>query len=154
MAMQIAARTTDLRVDAAERGYVVEEDPGRLVRLRGRLDVHSVPDIREALHRAVDGGTGDLHADLDGVHIADATGLGVLVGAHRRAQRRGRRLVLEDVPAPVLRLLRVTKLHRVLPLAPDAAAQVRGLPAVELRSVEGLRQNSRALTSSAPRRAS
>ncbi|PPK98653.1 anti-anti-sigma factor [Kineococcus xinjiangensis] len=148
MAMQIAARTADLRVDVVERGYVVEEEPGRLVRLRGRLDVHSVPDIRAVLHRAVDGGTGDLHADLDGTHIADATGLGVLVGAHRRAQRRGRRLVLEDVPGPVLRLLRVTKLHRVLPLSPASAAQVRMLPTRELL------QNNRDVPSSMPRRAS
>ena len=153
MTIQIAARVREVPT-APGSGHVVEDDPGRHIRLCGRMDVHSVPDIREALHRAVDGGTGDLLADLEQAQIADATGLGVLVGAHRRAQRQGRRLVLEDVPVPVLRLLRVTKLHRVLPLAPDAAAQVRGLPAVEMRSVEGLRQNSRALTSSAPRRAS
>ncbi|WP_345711685.1 STAS domain-containing protein [Kineococcus glutinatus] len=124
-----------------------EEQPGRLVRLHGRLDVHSVPDVREALHRAVDGGTGDLVAGLGDAHIADATGLGVLVGAHRRAQRQGRRLVLDDVPPPVLRLLRVTRLYRVLPLAPVPAAQAQVL-------TRELRQNSRALPSSMPRRAS
>ena len=42
------------------------------------------------------------------------TGLGVLVGAHRRAQRAGRTLVLRDVPDPVGRLLFVTRLDRVL----------------------------------------
>ncbi|GAB7190447.1 hypothetical protein NUM3379_11530 [Kineococcus sp. NUM-3379] len=129
-------------------GHVVEDDPGRHVRLCGRMDVHSVPDIREALHRAVDGGTGDLLADLEEAHIADATGLGVLVGAHRRAQRLGRRLVLEDVPVPVLRLLRVTKLHRVLPLAEPSAVRTQVLLTRELV------QNSRAFPSSMPRRAS
>jgi anti-anti-sigma factor len=143
MAMQIAARAAGLRTDVVERGHVVEAEPGRLVRLRGRLDVHSVAEVREALHRAVDTGTGDLLADLEGAHIADATGLGVLVGAHRRAQQRGRRLVLEDVPDPVLRLLRATKLHRVLPMGGQQAPPPPAPP-----------QNSRATPSSTPRRAS
>jgi anti-anti-sigma factor len=46
----------------------------------------------------------------------DATGLGVLVGAHRRAQKLGRRLVLRGVSPRLARLLLATRLHRVLTL--------------------------------------
>ncbi len=117
---------------------VVEAVPGQVVHVSGHLDVASVPDVRARLHAALDAGTGDLLAHLDEAVVADATGLGVLVGAHRRAQRVGRRLVLAGVPLTTWRLLRVTKLHRVLVLADDERAA----------------QNRRALPSSMPRKAS
>jgi anti-anti-sigma factor len=82
--------------------------------LTGRLDVHAAADVRNALADAVDNGDGELVLDLAALEAVDATGLGVLVGAHRRAQRAGRTLVLEDVPATVGRLLFVTRLDRVL----------------------------------------
>lgn len=102
----------------------IPERPGELLVLRGSLDVSSVADVRQALHLALDAGTGDLVVDLADVVLLDATGLGVLVGAHRRAGRCGRRLVLRRVPARIERLLLVTRLHRVLRVerAPAAVA--------------------------------
>ena len=64
----------------------------------GRLDVRSAADARTVLHSAVDDGAGDLVLDLTELDSWDATGLGVIMGAHRRAGRCGRRLVLRDVP--------------------------------------------------------
>jgi anti-sigma B factor antagonist len=88
--------------------------PGGLVRIAGRLDVHTVADVRLVLHEAIDTGSGDLLVDLAEAEVGDATGLGVLVGAHHRARRAGRRLVLVHVPPRLDRLLRATRLHRVL----------------------------------------
>ena len=88
--------------------------PGQLVVLQGRLDVAAAADVRLALADAVEAGSGDLVLDLSGVDAVDATGLGVLVGAHRRAGRCGRTLVLRDVPPAAARLLRRTRLDRVL----------------------------------------
>lgn len=87
---------------------------GTFVALSGKLDVHAAADVRNALAQAVDRGEGELVIDLAALESVDATGLGVLVGAHRRAQRAGRTLVLEDVPVAVGRLLLVTRLDRVL----------------------------------------
>ena len=87
---------------------------GSLVILHGCLDIHAAADVRLFLADAVDAGTGELVLDLAALEAVDATGLGVLVGAHRRAQRAGRTLVLTDVPAPVGRLLFLTRLDRVL----------------------------------------
>jgi anti-anti-sigma factor len=93
--------------------HVVKDD-GTSVALSGRLDVHAAADVRNELAAAVDLGEGELVLDLAALTAVDATGLGVLVGAHRRAQRAGRTLVLEDVPAPVGRLLLLTRLDKVL----------------------------------------
>jgi anti-anti-sigma factor len=95
--------------------------PGRCLALHGRLDVHVAADVRLALADAVRAGSGDLVLDLSRVVAVDATGLGVLVGAHREAGRAGRALVLLDVPERVGRLLLVTRLHRVLRTARSTA---------------------------------
>ena len=87
---------------------------GSFVALSGRLDVRAAADIRLELAEAVDSGDGERVLDLAELEAVDATGLGVLVGAHRRAQRAGRTLVLSDVPDPVSRLLLVTRLDKIL----------------------------------------
>lgn len=102
-------------------------EPGRLVVLTGRLDVTSVADVRLALHAAVDDGTDDLYLDASAIEAIDASGLGVLVGAHRRAGRAGRRLVVVAGSVPVLRMLHLTKLDRVLCLT-AAAPEPVGIP--------------------------
>ena len=88
--------------------------PGRLLRLAGRLDVAAAADVRLAIAQAVDGGLGELVLDVADLTALDATGLGVLVGGHRRAQRAARVLVLRDVSPPVARLLFLTRLDKVL----------------------------------------
>ena len=87
---------------------------GHLLVLRGRLDVRVTADVRLALAAAVRDGSGDLVLDVAALEGVDATGLGVLVGAHRSAGRVGRVLVLRDVPPPLARVLLLSRLDRVL----------------------------------------
>jgi len=82
--------------------------------IEGRLDVRTAADARVQLHEAVDSGQGDLVLDLSRLDSWDATGLGVIMGTHRRAGRGGRRLVLRGVPEQLQRLLVATRLHRIL----------------------------------------
>lgn len=88
--------------------------PGAALALSGRLGAATVADVRAALGTAIDSGVDDLLVDLHEVELVDATGLGVLVGAHRRADRAGRRMILQRVPPRIERLLLATRLHRVL----------------------------------------
>ena len=96
------------------------QEPGRCLALSGRLDVSVTADVRLALAAAVDAGTGELVLDVTEVSGVDASGLGVLVGAHRRAGRAGRTLVLQDVPPALGRLLLLSRLDRVLSLRRSA----------------------------------
>ncbi len=104
----------DLSIEVVRRGAEIE--------VAGRLDGRNAPVARAVLHSTVDEGEGDVLLRLGGLEIWDASGLGVIVGAHRRAQQTGRRLVLVDVPPRQLRLLRAMRLHRVLTLEPLAVA--------------------------------
>lgn len=90
--------------------------PGQLVELAGRLDGTGAATARAALHGALADGEDELVIDLRDLELIDATGLGVLVGSHRRAGLIGRRLVLRDPPARVARILMLTRLDRILVL--------------------------------------
>jgi anti-sigma B factor antagonist len=87
---------------------------GQLVELAGRLDGGGAPAARDALHAALAAGTGRLVVDLSGVELLDATGLGVLVGTHRRARLAGRQLVLRAASPRVARILRLTRVDRII----------------------------------------
>jgi anti-sigma B factor antagonist len=102
--------------------HVAEICTGQEVSVSGRLDENSVAEVRLALHDILDRGVGDLLIHLAEVEVHDATGLGVIVGVHHRARRVGRRLVLVDVSPRLDRLLRASRLNRVLTRGPDAGA--------------------------------
>ena len=97
-------------------------DDGVVV-LVGRLDVRGAATAREAQHEALARGDGLLRVDLSGVELLDATGLGVLVGTHRRARLQGREMVLCDAGPRVARLLALTRLDRII------AVERRAVPA-------------------------
>jgi anti-sigma B factor antagonist len=83
------------------------------VAVRGELDIRSAPDLRAWLTKVLDEGAHQLVVDLSGVEFMDSSGLGVLVGAHKRLARIGGRLRVVGVSPPVARLLSVTGLSRV-----------------------------------------
>ena len=92
----------------------VTEPGSQVIDLVSRVDATTVTELRRTLQAAIDLGVGDLVVDLSAVTVLDAAGLGMLVAAHRRANRAGRRLVLRSVPSSVGRVLAMTRLHRVL----------------------------------------
>lgn len=80
-----------------------------------RLDVSTVGQVRELLQLAFDASPNlDVVVDVSAVLVVDSAGLGLLVTTHRGAARLGRRLVLANPSSRLLRLLAVTRLHRVL----------------------------------------
>lgn len=83
------------------------------VAVRGELDIRSAPDLRAWLAKALDDGAVQLVIDLDAVAFMDSSGLGVLVGAHKRLVRIGGRLHVVGVSPAVARLLSITGLARV-----------------------------------------
>ena len=94
------------------------------LRLPERLDVSTVASVRDALSCALAASpTGDVVADVSMVEVVDAAGLGLLVTTHRTCARLGGRLVLVDPQPRLLRLLAVTRLHRVLYLDRESAAR-------------------------------
>jgi len=81
--------------------------------LRGSLDIATAPSLRAALLEAAGQGKREIVVDLTRVEFIDSTGLGSLIGAHRRAQEEGGSLRLVVNEGPLSRLLAITGLVRV-----------------------------------------
>jgi anti-sigma B factor antagonist len=93
------------------------EDGGTnvLFKLRGTLDIATSPTLRAALSEAQETNK-NVVVDLTHIEFLDSTGLGALIGAHRRAAERGGSLRLIVNEGPIMRLLAITGLIRALPV--------------------------------------
>lgn len=79
-------------------------------RLRGSLDLGTAPSLRAALLEAANEGKHDIIVDLSHLEYLDSTGLGALIGAHRRALEHGGRVRLIVGDGTIQRLLTITGL--------------------------------------------
>lgn len=91
-----------------------------VLRLEGELDAYVAPQVRERLHRAIDGVSADgvLVVDLEGVTFMDSTILGTLVGGLRRIREQGGELQLVYPASPAARIFELTGLDTVFPAVP------------------------------------
>jgi len=80
----------------------------------GRLDIATAPSLRAALIEAADEGKHDIVVDLTQLEFLDSTGLGALIGAHKRALENGGRVRLVVSEGIIRRLLTITGLMQVL----------------------------------------
>lgn len=107
--------TTWLDVDATF-------DDGRaIVTVGGELDIYSCADLRGALLALSGAGHHRLALVLGELAFCDSSGLGVLIGAYKRASAAGGGVALVEVPGPLLRTLRITGLTNHLPAFPALA---------------------------------
>jgi phospholipid transport system transporter-binding protein len=101
---------TQARLEAAGR-----QDGAALFRVSGALDFDNVP----ALYRgslAQFGADGDIVLDLAGVTRANSAGLALLIEWRRLAQQAGRSLAVQNVPAALRNLARISELEALLSL--------------------------------------
>ena len=104
----------------AERdGYVIAV-------LQGPLDITSAPALREKVRGLLRPGASRLIIDLSAVGSADASGVAVLVGTGRRAERLGGWLRLASPTREVARVLSATGLDRHLATFPAVADAITG----------------------------
>ena len=108
------------------------DDRGRtVVELTGELDLFTAPVLREELQRVSDAGAHRVVVVMSGVTFMDSSGLGVLVGAVKRAVAGGGGLCLAGARDRMVRMLHITGLIRVMPAFPgleEAFAWLDALP--------------------------
>ena len=110
-------------MNASPPPFAIELEPaaGDSVRLevKGELDLSTSPRLEEALGRAFDRGT-SVVLDLSRVAFIDSTGLNVLVAALRSCEQNGCSLAVSpDLPSQVRRVLQITGIDGVLPIASE-----------------------------------
>lgn len=87
-----------------------------VVTIAGEVDIYTSPSLKNALAAAAADDCKLLVVDLDRVGFIDSSGLGVLVGALRRAREAGGDLRVVSGNDTVARILRITGLDRVFSL--------------------------------------
>jgi anti-sigma B factor antagonist len=100
----------DLRLRSRTVGNVV------VVEIGGEIDLHSAPGLRAELMRLGEVPLPRLVIDLREVSFLDSTGIGVLVGALKRARDRGGSVHFSACQSRVKRVFEITGLMRALPL--------------------------------------
>ena len=104
---------------------LIEDGPaaaGRVVALRGEIDVGSTPSLREWLGRASEGGKRSLVVDLRHVDFMAVSGLYVLCDEQARMARHQARLTVVCDNARMLQLFDVCRLVDVLRIVKSRAA--------------------------------
>lgn len=100
----------DLRLRVKSLGAVA------LVEVGGEIDLHSAPQLRAALLKSTEGERPRVVIDLSDVVFVDSTGIGVLVGALKRARENGGGLHFCGLGARVRRVFEITGLMSALPI--------------------------------------
>lgn len=100
-------------------------------RMNGSLDVATAPTARATLIEE-SANVADVVVDLTGLEFIDSTGLGALIGAHRRALERNGKVRLVAREGPIARLLHITGLVRVFTVYPTFEAALADRPAVSV----------------------
>ena len=102
----------------------VMHDGWTVVTPTGEIDVATAPRLREQLLALVTDGTVHLVIDLEGVDFIDSTGLGVLVGALRRARSADGDLRLVCTNSRILKVFDITGLHAVFVVGATVEAAI------------------------------
>lgn len=84
-----------------------------IVEVRGDVDVHSAPQLRDRLTDVIDSGSRLVIVDLSNLDFIDSTGLGALVAVRNHGSETESTLRLVCSSERLLKLFRITGLHEV-----------------------------------------
>jgi anti-sigma B factor antagonist len=108
---------------------IAREDRGSysILTLTGELDITTGARLRDALHDIVEDGISHHVVDLRRIKFLDSTGLGILVGHHRRLTEHGGSLQVICGPGLVGGVFRLTGVDQMIPVRDSLSAATTAL---------------------------
>jgi anti-sigma B factor antagonist len=106
--------STDFDVETIDGG-----DPVVTIAVHGQADLHTAPELRNAITAALDRGATGLIVDLSEATFIDSMTLGVLLGAVKRLRPSGGKVGVVCVDPHIRRIFEITLLDRVFSLHGD-----------------------------------
>ena len=94
---------------------VKEDRVGDLVNiyLTGEVDIYTSQGLKERLYNLVDSMQADMRIDCRELNYIDSTGLGIFVGALKRAKQYGRKIYVSNLKESIKKLFIITGLDKV-----------------------------------------
>jgi anti-sigma B factor antagonist len=116
MAWDVMSETesTDFDVETIDAG-----EPVVVIAVHGQADLHTAPELRNAITAALDDGARGLIIDLSEATFIDSMTLGVLLGAVKRLRPTGGKVGIVCVDPHIRRIFEITLLDRVFSLHTD-----------------------------------
>jgi anti-sigma B factor antagonist len=84
-----------------------------VVAIAGEIDLFTAPEFKQRVSAPIDAGRTHVIVDLTETTFIDSSSLGALIGAHRRLQQRGGRLVVACDNDAIVKTFRITGLDGV-----------------------------------------
>lgn len=84
-----------------------------VIYLSGELDIYTSQKFKEKLYGIADSTDSDILIDCKDLNYIDSTGLGIFVGALKRAKQRDKEISLRNLKENVKKLFNITGLERV-----------------------------------------
>lgn len=90
----------------------ISESATKIV-IKGEVDIYNAQQFKENLYRIVDNSSSDIVIDCGGLDYIDSTGLGVFVGALKKARLTDRSISLENIRDNIRKLFNITGLDKL-----------------------------------------
>lgn len=79
----------------------------------GEIDIYNARQFKEKLYHIVDKSESDIIIDLGKLNYIDSTGLGIFVGALKKARLNGRNICIENTKDNIKKLFTITGLDKL-----------------------------------------
>lgn len=83
------------------------------VTLNGEIDIYTSNELKEKLYSIVDTNQKDLIIDCKELNYIDSTGLGIFVGALKKAKQYEKKIVIVNLKDNIKKLFTITGLDKV-----------------------------------------
>jgi anti-sigma B factor antagonist len=101
------------------------DDRAHVVAVSGEVDLFTAPEFKQRVTAPIAAGVDHVIVDLTETTFIDSSSLGVLIGAHRKLQQRGGRLVVACDTEAIVKTFRITGLDGVFTLVDSVDAALR-----------------------------
>lgn len=89
------------------------DDSGKVISIRGEIDIYSAPDFKENLFQALGDCKEDIVLDCSELNYIDSMGLGIMVAALKRVRQNNCNIRVRNPKPNVKKLFRITGLDKV-----------------------------------------
>ena len=102
-------------------------DRGVTIAVKGEVDIYTAAQVRQRILGAVDGGRVQIVANLHDVTYLDSTGLGVFIGALKRARENEGDMVIVCAHPRLVKIFEITGLTKIFRVFPDEASAIEAI---------------------------